>query len=117
MITKGFLLGLKRRALRRGLWYRVLDSLDRGYYDLTCYVVDRIRSVNVFREILVIVLKLREALKGKFVRLVESLGVMRAWNDSEIALLWGNGEARGWRRDSGFARFHAVLEFNSPSGL
>ena len=78
MYSKEFLVGLRRRALRRGLWYRALDSFDRGFYNLTCVVVDRVESEKLSRVILGIVLKLRDALKGEFVRLVESLGVARA---------------------------------------
>ena len=116
MYTKNFLLALRRRTLRRGLWYRTLDSLDRGIYNLTCAIVDRVKSATLLRQILSIVKTLRDALKGEFVRLVESLGVARAWKASEIASLWGNSEACKWRSDSGFAWFHAVVAFNAPSG-
>ncbi|MCW3991437.1 MAG: hypothetical protein NWE79_01920 [Candidatus Bathyarchaeota archaeon] len=116
MYTKNFLLALRRRTLRRGLWYRTLDSLDRGIYNLTCAVVDRVKSETLLRQILSIVLKLREALKGEFVRLVESLGVRKAWEMAGYAVGWGYGAAWEWRRDEGFARFLAVIEFNAPSG-
>lgn len=116
MYYKEFLVGLRRRALRRGLWYRALDKLDRGIYDLTCAVVDRVESEKLSRVILGIVLKLRDALKGEFVRLVESFGVRRAWDVAESAVQWGYGAAWAWRREEGLARFFAVMEFNAPSG-
>ena len=116
MITKSYLLGLKRRALRKRLWYKALDSLDRGFYNLTCMVVDKVESSKLIREVLGVLLKLREALKGEFVRLVESLGVERAWEASVNAVSWGYISAKLWRWDDGFARFHAMLEYNSPSG-
>ena len=116
MYSRGFLVGLRRRALRRGLWYGVLDSLDRGFYNLTCVVVDRVESETLSRVLLGIVLKLRDALKGEFARLVESLGVRRAWEAAGSAVEWGYGAAWAWRRDMGFARFLAVVEFYAPSG-
>ena len=116
MYSRDFLVGLRRRALRRGLWYGVLDSLDRGFYNLTCVVVDRVESEKLSRVLLGIVLRLRDALKGEFVRLVESFGVRRAWDVAGYAVGWGYGAAWAWRRDEGFARFFAVMESNSPSG-
>jgi len=116
MYTKNFLLALRRRTLRRGLWYRTLDSLDRGIYNLTCAIVDRVKSATLLRQILSIVKTLRDALKGEFVRLVESLGVRKAWEMAGYAVGWGYGAAWAWRRDEGLARFFAVMEFNAPSG-
>ena len=116
MYSKEFLVGLRRRALRRGLWYRALDSLDRGVYNLTCIVVDRVESEKLSRVILGIVLTLRDALKGEFARLAESLGVRKAWEMAGYAVSWGYRDAWAWRRDEGFARFFAVLESNAPSG-
>ena len=116
MFTRSFLKGLKRRALRQRLWYKALDSLDRGLFNLTCVVVDRVKSETLSRQILGIVLKLRDALKGEFVRLVESVGVARAWNAARKAVEWGNVGASMWKRDPGFARFHAVIEYHSPRG-
>jgi hypothetical protein len=116
LYTKNFLVNFRQKALRRGLWFRTLDSLDRGFFNLTCIIVDRIESETLLREILGIVLKLRDALKGEFVRLVESLGVGRTWRASENATLWGYSDAHCWRWDMEFARFHAVIEHNDPSG-
>ena len=116
MYTKKFLVSLRRRALRRRVWYKCLDSLDRGFYNLTCMVVDRVESYVLLREVLGIVLTLRDALKGEFVRLAESLGVEKAWKASETASQWGNADAWKWKGDLGFAWFKALNEFNSPTG-
>ncbi len=116
LYTRKFLVSLRRRALRRRVWFKVLDSLDRGFYNLTCIVVDRVESSVLLREILGIVLRLRDALKGEFARLVESIGIERAWKASENASNWGNVDAWKWRDDTGFARYHAALEINSPTG-
>ncbi|MCK4818930.1 hypothetical protein KA005_24365 [bacterium] len=116
MFTICFLSGLRGKALRRRLWYKALDGLERSLYNLTCIVVDRVKNPVLGRQILGLVLKLRDALKGEFVRLVESLGVKRAWEASKFAVDWGNRGARVWRDDVSFAKLHAVVALYSPSG-
>ena len=83
---------------------------------MVCIVVNRVRSEALAREVMVIMIKLRDALKSDFVRLVESFGVKRAWKASDRAMRWGNRDALEWKGDNGFARFHAMIEFNAPSG-
>ena len=116
MYPRDFLISVKRKALRRGIWFKALSSLDRGYYNLVCIVVNRVRSEALAREVMVILLKLRDALKSDFVRLVEFYGVKRAWRASDLAMRWGNRDAVEWKGEGGFARFHAMIEFNAPSG-
>jgi len=116
IFTRDFLEGLRSRAFKRRLWFKALDSLERGIVNLVCRVVDRVESPVLGRVLLGIVVKLRDALKGGFARLAESLGVRRAWEMAGYAVSWGYGAAWAWRRDEGFARFLAVIEFNAPSG-
>ena len=116
MFTRGFLEGLRSRALRRRLWFKVLDGLERSIVNLVCRVVDRVRSPVLGRVLLGIVVKFRDAMKGEFVRLVESFGVRRAFELALVAVGWGYAGAREWSREAGFARFLAVVEFNAPSG-
>ena len=68
------------------------------------------------KEVMSIVLKLRDALKGEFVRLLESFGVRKAWEAAIDAVTWGYKDACAWKHDLGFARFHAMIEINSHSG-
>ena len=116
MFTQSFLRGLRRKAVRRRIWFKALDGEDRSFYNLVVSVVDRVESEKLSRGILGIVLTLRDALKGEFARLVESFGVRRAWEAAESAVQWGYEAAWAWRRDEGLARFHAMIEINSPSG-
>ena len=114
--TNSFLRGLRRKAFRGGLWYKALDRFDRSFYNLVCYVVDRVESPVLGKQILSLVLKLRDALKSKFVRLSESFGVRKAWEAVRYAEAWGNKNACAWKYDLGFTRFHAMVEINSASG-
>ena len=116
MFTSSFLRSLRGKALRRKLWYKVLDRFDRSFYSLTCTVVAQVESLDLGREILGLVLKLKNALKGEFVRFVESFGVKQAWSSAYHAVLWGYEAARGWKYDPSLARLHALNQFNMPSG-
>jgi len=116
MFTSEFLEGWWRRALRRRVLFTALDREDRGYMYLTMRALEEVRSVDVGRIIVKILVRLREALKGPFVRMMEDYGVGRAWAMSRAAVEWGYGEAGGWARDAGFVRYLTVNELNSPSG-
>ena len=45
LIGVGGLRGLRLRAVRRGVWYRVLDRVERGIISLTVDIVDRVKSL------------------------------------------------------------------------
>ena len=44
MYTRDFLLSVKRKALRRGVWFKALDGLDRSFINLTCTLLNKIDS-------------------------------------------------------------------------
>jgi len=116
LYTRGFLLSVKRNALRRGVWFKSLDGLERSIINLTCAVVENVNSITLIREIMEIVLKLKNAAKGEFLKLTETIGVQRAWKVSELSFKWGNKDALFWRDDLIFHMFHAMIEINSPTG-
>ena len=45
MIGVGDLRGLRLRAVRRGVWYRVLDRVERGIISLTIDTFARVKSL------------------------------------------------------------------------
>lgn len=116
MFTKEFLAGIRRKALRRKVWYSALDRVERGMLSLTSRIVDRVESKVLGVEIVKILAKLRDAMKSDFVRLVESYGVRMAKKLSVQASEWGNMFADVWSYDLGFARYLALLNVNKPSG-
>ena len=116
MFTRRFLEGWWRRALRRRVLFTALDKQDRDYLYLAMRTLDEVRSARVGRIIVKILAKLREALKGPFVRMMEDYGVGRAWGISKTAVGWGYRAAGGWAAEVGFVRYLTVLGLNSPSG-
>ena len=116
MYTREFLLGLRRKAMRRRVWYGCLDGVDRGIFYLVTRVVDRIESDVLGVVVLRMVRRLRDALKSEFARVMESHGFRMAWDAAERAVEWGSGVAGEWARDVGYVRYLTVLTLNRPSG-
>jgi hypothetical protein len=102
-------------ALRRRVWYRVLDGIERGIVNLTISVVEGVRSPTLFRELSKILVKLREALKNAFTRHLEEYGYRKALGIIKIALSFGNEEALRWEVAS-IAKLLAVNNYNDPVG-
>ena len=117
MFTREFLISVKRKALRKGVWYRSLDGIERGILSLAARVVDRVESVVLGVELVKILGKLRDALKSGFVRRMEEYGMGKARELVHFAEVWGNGVAGKWAFDWGFAMYLTVLDFNQPPGF
>lgn len=108
---------LKKRSLRRGIWYKVLNKLERAQVDLTVRVVRNLRSPLLARVLAVIIHKLSEALQSRVSLMVKSIGFPQAAKLSRIAQTWGNKSAKAWSQDLKFARFLAILNLNSPAPM
>ncbi len=103
------LLQTKRLALRRGIWFKILNRVERGIIDLTVKCVDDIRSVKLAKVVTAIIDKLHFAVESTVDRLVRTIGLSLARKISNIAVNWGNRLASIWADDRAFARF---LVFN-----
>ena len=108
----GRLVDLKRRSMRRRVWFRILSSLERAQVDLTVRVVEKVRSPRLSRVLDKIVDKLCSALQSKVLLKVRSVGLPSAQKLSLLAQSWGNKMAKDWAQDLRFARFLAVLDLN-----
>jgi hypothetical protein len=108
-ISIGRLSEAKKTALRRGVWFRSLNHVERGIIDLTVRYVDNIKSSKLAKVVTAIMEKLQttiESMEDKFVRTV---GLPLARKISNIAIGWGNLSAVRWAEDLGFAKY---LAFN-----
>lgn len=103
---------VKKVALRRGVWYRALNRLERGVIDLTVKYVDSIRSSKLATLVTAILDKLHAASESMLDRLTRSVGYSLAQRISGIAVSWGNRAAQAWADDSAFARYLAVTNHN-----
>ena len=94
-------MSLKTRALRRRLWYRTLDRIERGLVDLTIRWVDNVRNRTMTKVLLRILGKLAHALEQSMARVL-AIGKELALNASRLAVEWGNNQAISWRFERGF---------------
>jgi len=102
----------KKLALRRGIWFRVLNRVERGITDLTLQCVDIIKSGKLAKLLTAIMDKLQSAMESIFYRLVKTIGVSCAQKISCTAVSWGNISAKSWASDLSFAVFLAVIQTN-----
>jgi hypothetical protein len=100
-LTGRKLAGVKTRALRKRVWYRVLDRVERGLLDLTIRWVDNVRSRRLTEMLLRILGKLARAMEHGMTRVL-LVGRELALQASVLAVKWGNVEAYSWRHDRGF---------------
>lgn len=108
VLTVGRLVEARRAALRRGVWFRALNRVERGVLDLTVRCVDSIRSAKLAKVLTAILDKLKLASESMAERMVRIVGVPLAQKMSRIAVSWGNRSASGWAEDCGFARYLAL---------
>jgi hypothetical protein len=112
LIGKEQLLGLKRKAMRAGVWFRALPRIDRVLVDLTIKVAQRIRSASLASCILSVTRKLEGLLESRFARAVREIGFPLSCRLSLLAQEWGNRTASAWAGDEDFARYLAVMKLN-----
>ena len=116
MFTAEFLSDMRKRALRKGVWYRTLDRVERGIVSLTARLVDRVESKLLGVELVKILSKLVKAMKSEFVRLMESFGFARAREIARQAMEWGCKVAAGWASDLNFSKYLSLMEMNKSMG-
>jgi hypothetical protein len=116
MFFRGELISIKLKALQRGIWFRMLDRVERALIDLTIRVVDVVRSDRLARILSNAIGKLREAMKGMMDR-VREIGHLLAEELSMVAKAWGNLRAKEWAKDEFYAIYLGLSILNKPAGL
>ena len=104
-LTREVLVRVRRKALRRGCWYRVLRVLERGVVDLAIRCVDEVKSVRLGNALTKILVKLIDFFGPGYLDMVERVGCPLAAGVSRLALSWGNKEAVKWRDDQALIRY------------
>jgi len=114
-LTQANLAEIRNKALRRGVWFRVLDRTERAILSLTIRCVERIKSPRLAEIVRAILSKLREAMKGRVERMMETTGRQLAQKLSQVAQSWGNRSAQGWAKDPNFIQYLTIALMNTPS--
>lgn len=112
-LTRSTLSRIRVRAIRRGIWFRVLDRLERASIDLTIRVVEKVRSTILKRMLTSIMKKLSNAMESKVSQMIRQVGETLAQKVSKIAQTWGNKSAVEWKADPGFIRYLSVMCLNA----
>jgi hypothetical protein len=116
MYTSSFLVEVRRKALRRKVWYGTLDRVERGILSLAAEVVDRVESFVLGVELVKIIRKLNEAMKSRFARCRDEFGFRRARVVVGQALSFGYEMAAGWASDLDFIRYVTFIRVNTVLG-
>ena len=103
---------LKTKAMRAGVWFRVLPRIDRVLIDLTIKVAETIRSAALAKSIFAVLGKLDCLLESSVLKSFRLIGSSIAKKISAIAQEWGNFSAKKWAADSSFVFFLAVMHSN-----
>jgi len=109
-LNKKQLTKLKMKAIRSGVWFRDLPRIDRVLVDLTIRVAGCVRSVTLAESILSVVRKLDGLLENRLLRAMREIGFPLACKLSLFAQRWGNRSAGEWPKDTGFARYLAIMQ-------
>ena len=112
-VSRAVLHDLKVKALRRRVWFK-LSLEERSLIDLTCRVVDRVKSKILKIALINVVSKLNSLLTNNFLEKIHDLGSMIANRYVSYALKWGYGKAAKWINDEAYI-FHLGLTWiNTP---
>ena len=113
-LNKAQLMKWKLKAMRAGVWFRVLPRIDRVLIDLTIKVASNVRSTTLAKNILSIKRKLEGYLESSLLRAFREVGLPLAQKLSLVAQKWGHKLAERWASDSSFVKFLAVMHINEP---
>lgn len=116
MFTKGFLSEVRRNALRKKIWYKALDSLERGILSISAKIFEFVNSDTLNLQIVKIIDKLREASKCSFVKHLEQYGMERMKIIKSQATFFGYHGAGELLKDRDFIKYLAFLAYNQPIG-
>jgi len=114
-LGKNELTKIKAKAMRRGIWFKVLTRAERAQMDLTLKIVKKIRSFILAKVVTSIVKKLLDAMESKVARLIKEVGQALALKLSRIAQNWGNKSAHQWETDTSFIQYLTVTYLNTPT--
>lgn len=115
MLSIDHLREVRKLALRKHVWYRALDGLERGIVNLTIKLVEHVKSLRLAETIAKIMLNLEGALKSEYTRHLEAYGYskMRTIIDTSVKL--GCQEASSWASEA-FAQLITLNNMHNPVG-
>jgi len=104
---------LKRKALRKRIWFSSLSKIDRAIIELTFKLVPRVRSETLNNLLRLMMDKLNFALQSDFIRNIKEYGYKRCEELAKISESLGLTFSKEWINDSNFAWYLTATYMNS----
>lgn len=114
MFNRDFLVKVRRKAIRRKVWFTALDQVERGILSLASQILDSVKSRVLGVELVKIIAKLMDFMKSPFLKKMETYGLDQAKKLAEQAVEWGYGSADDWAMDLGFIKYVTLLKVHDP---
>lgn len=114
MISVSRIVEVRRKAMRRRVWYKVLSRIERSILNLTVRCVEKIRSTTLTKIVTVILTKLNEVMESQIEKMVRTVGRSIAQKVSRIAQKWGNKSSATWSKHKGFIQYLTIMDLNKP---
>lgn len=111
-----FLLKIRQEALRKGVWFRVLDRVERSIVNLVPKCMLKPKNAKLIDVLAKIIVKIKDALRSHVNDLVSQVGRPLARRLSLVAQKWGNKTAYKWTLDDGFSEYLAIMNLNDNAG-
>ena len=108
-----FLVKLRREALKKGIWFRVLNRVERSIVNLVPVCMQRPRNARLIDVLTKIVVKIKDALRSRMDDLVNRIGNPLARRLSFIAQKWGHKTAYKWAADQEFSEYLAIVAMST----
>lgn len=105
---------IKKKALRHGIWFKILSRTERIQMDLTVKVVDKVKSILLAKVLRSIIVRLFDAMESQVKRLMREVGTNLAHKISEIGKKLGCKSAENWANDQKFIKFLTITYMNTP---
>jgi hypothetical protein len=104
---------IRTKAIRKGVWFRMLNRAERAQIELTVKIVKRVRSLLLTKVLISLMTRLVIALESKVERLTREVGRRLAKRIGLIAQSWGHVSAFLWKSDHSFVRYLSVMYMNT----
>jgi hypothetical protein len=111
-----FLLKMRREALRKRVWFKVLDGTERALLYLVPRCMETPKNPTLIDALAKIIVKIKNALKSRMANLVFQIGKPLAEKLSLAAQEWGNKTACKWAADEGFWKYLTIVNLNTSPG-
>jgi hypothetical protein len=107
---------IRKRAIRKRVWYNTIDSVERGIVNLTISLVENIESLTLLKVLKSILNKIKESSKSVFIRHFETYGFAKAEEIVKLAVSFGYECAATWLNYPSFSLLLTLNDMNAPHG-